>query len=161
MKTANKLVSIVCICVLMAGCAAKHAPVNGITAPTTALEQINSDNAQIAVHNRAIAESIIAINQAGFLETGYFGTISGLQIQATRIHQQLTPLVATPTAANLASIQSLLNQLNATADQMISNGTAGIKNAQSQQNFISEANALKSLVSTILSSLQVAGVIKQ
>lgn len=144
----------------LAGCAAKHQPINGVTAPTTTLEQINSDNAQLAVHNRAIAQSIMAINQAGFLEAGYFDKLSAAQIQATRIHEQLTPLLANPTAANASAIQALLTQLNAVADELIANGSAGVKDATSKQTVTNEANAIKSLASTIVSALQAAGVIK-
>jgi hypothetical protein len=148
---------------LQVGCAGAHRTPNADgspTAPVTTTEQVNFDNAQIAIHNRAIAEGLISVKQAGFLETEYFDKLSAAQIKITRIHQQLTPLLKNPVAANSAQINDLLGQIKTIAAGMVTDGSAGIKNDQSKQSILTEVNAISSLVSSIVSTLTTAGIIK-
>jgi len=147
---------------LQVGCAAHRTPnANGSpTAQVTTTEQVNFDNAQIAIHNRAIAQGIVATQQAGFLETEYFDKLSAAQIKITRIHEQLTPLLKNPVAANSAQINDLLSQMKTIAAQMVTDGTAGIKNDQSKQSMLTEVNAISSLANSIISTLTTAGILK-
>lgn len=139
------------------GCAAKK-PIG--SPPVTTWEQVNSDNAQIAVHNRAVAKALVATRNAGFLSTEYFGTLSAAQIKITRLHAELTPLLRDVNTALAAQdrIKAILDEFTALAIQMVSDGSAGIKNPQSQSQIISEIQAIRSLVDSLRSLLQTAGV---
>jgi hypothetical protein len=115
---------------------------------------------QIAIHNRAVAESIIAINQAGFLEKPYFDSLSAAQIKISRIHQQLTPLLKNPVAADAPTLRALLAQIQQITTDMVNAGNVGIKNEQSKASITSEIRAIATLGNSILSTLTIAGVLK-
>jgi len=148
---------------LLVGCAKLHRTPNADntpTAPVTQLEKVNVDNAQISVHNHAVAESLVAAHQSGFIETEYFDKLSAGQIRITRIHEQLTPLLAQPVAANPAQIKGLLKEIGDIGAQMVSDGTAGVKNPTAQQRVVSEIQSIITLANSIGSTLTAAGVLK-
>jgi hypothetical protein len=163
LKTKSRYLAAVMAIVFLAGCAKLHRTPNADgtpTAPITPLEQVNADNAQISVHNHAVAEALVAAHQSGFVESEYFNTLSAGQIRITRIHQQLTPLLAQPVAANVAQIKGLLTELNDVANQMVTDGTAGVKNPQAKDSIITEVNSVISLAKSITSTLTTTGLLK-
>lgn len=158
----KQFVSVGCILLLAVGCAA-HRVGNGTTppAPVSTWEQVNYDNLQIAVHNRAVAKAVTAAYQAGFLEKEYYDVISREGINITRIHQQLTPLLKSESTikGNAALIKSLLNTLVASAGTIAD--AAAVKNPDTRQQLVTEAQLIGSLANTIINLLQGAGVISQ
>lgn len=143
------------------GCAAHRTAVAGTpSAPITPQEQLNYDNAQFAIHNKSIAEAIVATQQQGFISTEYFDKLTTGQVQITKIHEQLTPLLAAASPTNSAQIQSLVTQIKTTATQMIADGSVGIKNDTSKSSITDEVNALVTLGNSIISTLTTMGVIK-
>lgn len=149
---------------LLLGCASKlHRtpnPDGSPTAPVTSLETVNADNAKITVHNHAIAEGLVAAHQNGLVETEYFDKLSAGQIKITKIHQKLTPLLATPVAANAAQIKGLLKQMEDIATQMVADGTAGVKNPSAQDSIVREIKSIITLANSIGSTLTSAGILK-
>lgn len=163
MRNKSRYLASVLAIVFLAGCAKLHRTPNADntpTAPITPLEQVNADNAQISIHAHAVAEALVAAHQNGFIETEYFDKISSGQIRITKIHQQLTPLLAQPVAANSAQINGLLTELNDVGKQMISDGTAGVKNQQAKDSIITEVNSIISLAKSITSTLATSGLLK-
>lgn len=161
-KIASRFVCAVLLLALVS-CATLHRQpnANGTPgAPPTSLETVNYNNAQIAIHNRAIAKAIIAVNQAGFLEPAYFDSLSAAQIKVTRIHELLTPLLKNPTPADGPAIRALLGQLQQITSDMVNIGNVGIKNDQSKAAALNDIRAISSLGGVILSTLVTAGVIK-
>lgn len=158
----HKLLASLMIAITLAACAGLHRQPNpnGPTTPITPLEKLNFDNAQIAIHNRAVAKGIVAIQQTGFIEKEYFDLLSAGEIKITRIHQQLTPLLKNPNAGNVNQIQALTKELRDTAVSMVNNGTAGIKNSQSKEDITAEINSIVYLANSVLSTLATVGAIK-
>src|SRR5215471_3523406 len=110
----KRLISLTLVLLIVAGCAAHRANTGGgPTVPVTPWEQVNYDNLQIAVYNRAVAKAMTAAQQNGFLETQYYDIISREGANITRVHQQLTPLLQTESTikANSDKIKSLLDAL--------------------------------------------------
>ncbi len=163
MRTKSRYLASVLAIVFLAGCAKLHRTPNADgtpTAPITPLEKINADNAQISVHAHAVAEALVAAHQSGFIETEYFNTLSSGQIRITRIHQQLTPLLTQPVAANAAQIKGLLTELNDVANQMVTDGAAGVKNSTAKDSINSEINSIITLAKSITSTLTTTGLLK-
>jgi len=159
-KNARYVLSMIVVALLV-GCAAHRAnPTNPI--PISAFEQTNYLNAQISIHNRAAAQMIVAINQAGFLETEYFDRLSAAQVKITRAHKDLTPLLKDlPTAlANQDKVKALLDVIQNTATGMISDGTVGVKNPQSQQALLSDVASIRSAAASIYTILEASGAVK-
>ncbi len=163
MRNKSKYLASVIAIVLLVGCAKLHRTPNADgtpTAPVTSLEKVNADNAQISVHNHAVAESLVAIHQNGMIESEYFDKLSAGQIKITRIHEQLTPLLAQPVAANAAQIKGLLKEINDIGVQMVADGTAGVKDPTSQKSITSEIQSIITLANSIASTLSTTGVLK-
>lgn len=163
MKRNSRYLATVLAFAMLAGCAKLHRapnPDGTPTAPVTSIETINADNAQIAIHNHALAEAIVATHQAGFIKTEYFDKLSAGQIQITRIHQQLSPLLASPIGANAAQVKGLLKQIADIGAQMVSDGSAGVKNPESKKQIVSEIQSIITLADSITSTLTAAGVLK-
>lgn len=163
MKLQSKYLASVLAMVMLVGCAKLHRTPNADgtpTAPVTQLEQVNADNAQIAIHNHAIAEALVAAHQNGLIPNEYFDKLSAAEIKITLIHEQLTPLLAQPVAANAAQIKGLLKQIGDIGAQMVTDGTAGVKNPTAQQSIVSEINSIISLAQSIGNTLTAAGVLK-
>lgn len=152
-----KLLISLCCSLLLIGCSAKRISTN--PTPITTWEQVSYDNLQISVHNRAIAKAITAANQAGLLETSYYDVVSREGINLTNLHKALTPLLKDEATArtNSEKVDLLLNQL-VNSSTVIAE-TASIKNEQSRQNLITEAQLVRSLAGSILSLLRESGVI--
>jgi hypothetical protein len=155
----KKLISLTFTVLIGIGCAAHRANVGGgPAAPVTTWEQVNYDNLQIAVHNRAVAKAVTAAQQNGFLETEYYDIISREGANITRVHQQLTPLLQTESTikANSDKIKALLDAMVGSAKAIAD--AAAVKNPQAKQELISEAQLIGSLANTILSLLKDNGV---
>jgi len=156
----KKLITLTFALLIVAGCTAHRANTGGgPSAPVTPWEQVNYDNLQIAVHNRAVAKAMTAAQQNGFLETEYYDIISREGINITRVHQQLTPLLQTESTikANSDKIKALLDALVGSAKSIVD--AAAVKNPQTKQELISEAQLIGSLANTILSLLKTNGVL--
>jgi len=163
MKLQSKYLASALAMVILVGCAKLHRTPNADntpTAPVTKLETVNADNAQISVHNHAVAESLVALHQNGLVNDEYFGKLSEAQIKITRIHEQLTPLLAQPVAANAAQIKGLLKEIGEIGASMVADGTAGVKNPTAQQRIVSEIQSIITLANSIGSTLTAAGVLK-
>lgn len=155
--------AVILVMLILCSCAGIHRTPNADgtpTAPVTKLETVNVDNAQIAIHNHAVAEALVAAHQNGLIETEYFDKISASQIQITRIHGQLSPLLANPIGANAAQVKGLLKQISDIGEQMVTDGTAGVKNPTAQQSIVREVKEVITLANSILSTLTTAGVLK-
>jgi len=156
----KKLISLTFALLIVTGCAAHRASKGGVpAAPVTPWEQVNYDNLQIAVHNRAIAKAMTAAQQNGLLETQYYDIISREGANITRVHQQLTPLLQTESTikANSDKVKALLDALVGSAKAIAD--AAAVKNPQTKQELISEAQLIGSLANTILSLLKDHGVL--
>ena len=158
----KRLISLTLVLLIVAGCAAHRANTGGgPTVPVTPWEQVNYDNLQIAVYNRAVAKAMTAAQQNGFLEIQYYDIISREGANITRVHQQLTPLLQTESTikANSDKIKSLLDALVGSAGAIAD--AAAVKNPQTKQELISEAQLIGGLANTILSLLKDNGVLAQ
>lgn len=157
MKTSIKSYAVVSLLavLLIAGCAAKRANTTN-PQPITQWEQVNYDNDQISIHNRALAKSFVAISQAGLLDREYFDKLSAAQIRITRLHKDLTPLLRDQgtAASSQAKVTAILNELRAVAAQMVTDGSAGIKNQDSKTAVLSDIDAIASSVSSIYTVIQ-------
>jgi len=163
MRNKSKYLASVLAMVMLVGCAKLHRTPNADgtpTAPVTQLESANASNAEISVHNHAVGEALVAAHQSGLLETSYFDRLSAGQIKITRIHEQLTPLLAQPVAANAAQIKGLLKEIGDIGASMVADGTAGVKNPTAQQRIVSEIQSIITLANSIGSTLTAAGVLK-
>lgn len=163
MKFKSKYLASALAMLLLVGCAKLHRAPNADNtppAPVTQLETVNSDNAQISIHNHAVAEALIATHQSGLIETEYFDRLSAGQIKITKIHEELTPLLAQPVSANSAQIKGLLKKIADIGAAMVADGTAGVKNPTAQQRIVGEIQAILSLANSIGNTLTAAGVLK-
>lgn len=163
MRKKSRYLAIALAIVFIVGCAKLHRTPNADgtpTAPITQLEQVNASNAEISVHNHAVAEAVVAAHQNGFISSEYFDKLSSGQIRITRIHQQLTPLLAQPVSANAAQIKGLLTELNDVANQIIADGAAGVKNQAAKDSITTEVNSIISLAKSIASTLTTTGLSK-
>ena len=163
MKLQSKYLASALAMVMLVSCAKLHRTPNADntpTAPVTQLESVNASNAEISVHNHAVGEALVAAHQSGLLETSYFDHLSAGQIKITRIHEQLTPLLAQPVAANAAQIKGLLKEIGDIGASMVADGTAGVKNPPAQQRIVSEIQSIITLANSIGSTLTAAGVLK-
>lgn len=140
---------------LMVGCAAKRANQTN-PAPITQGESLNYDNAQISIHNRAIAKSLVLIHQQGFVNDEYFGKLSAAQIRITKLHKDLTPLLVTNASATAAKdkVTAILNQIKAIASQMVADGSVGIINPDSKNAVLADINALISSANSIYTVIE-------
>lgn len=145
-----------CACIgLISGCAAKRANQTN-PAPITQGESLNYDNAQISIHNRAIAKSLVLIHQQGFVNDEYFGKLSSAQIRITKLHKDLTPLLKSNASA-LASkdkVTAILNEIKAVASQMVADGSVGIVNPDSKNAVLTDISALISSATSIYSIIE-------
>lgn len=160
--TVASVVALLCLLPLLTGCAAKRAGTgNTPPAPVSVWEQVNFDNLQIAVHNRAVAKALTAAQQAGFLEAEYYDIVSREGINITKLHQQLTPMLkdAQTIKSKSALVQDLLNKILSSADIMVA--AAAIKDPETKAQITTEAQLVAALANTMLTLLHDAGMLSQ
>lgn len=156
MKKLITILTLMIACIfLISGCAAKRANTAN-PAPITQGESLNYDNAQISIHNRAIAKSLVLIHQQGFVNDEYFGKLSAAQIRITKLHKDLTPLLVTnaSAAAGKDKVTAILNEIRAVASQMVADGSVGIVNPDSKNAVLADINALISSANSIYSIIE-------
>jgi len=154
---------LILLTLVLAGCHAnRSASTSTAPAPISKWEQTNYDNAQIAIHNRAAAKTLVVAQQAGYIDVPTFDKISKGQIRLTKIQSDLTPLLKDqPTAATAsAKVKALTDEASAIVAQMISDGTAGVTNPSSQTALLSDVSAIKSALDSMLVILTSSGVLK-
>lgn len=158
----TKTVTLVLAAIILWGCSAHRVTTNPNPQAVTPMEQANFDNAQIAIHNRAIAKTIIAAHDAGFIETEYFDKLTAGQIKLTRAQSDLTPLLKDQATAmaNADKIKAIRDEAVATVRQLVADGTVGVKNPQSKDALQQDVTAIGGLVDSITSLLTTAGVLK-
>jgi hypothetical protein len=143
-------------CLAFAGCAAKRANTTN-PQPITQWEQVNYDNTQISIHNRALAKSFVAIRQAGFLEKPYFDKLSAAQIRITKLHKDLTPLLqnqANVIGGGRDKVKAILDELRTVTAQMVADGSVGISNPDSKSAVLSDIEAIISSVNSIYTVIE-------
>lgn len=146
--------------IFLAGCS-PHRIQTDPTKPPQAIstqEQLNYNNAQVSIHNRAVAKGIIAAYQSGFMEKEYFDALSREQINITRAHKELTPLLKdlSSAASNAAKIKAITDKIAGSAGVL--SAAAGVKNPQAKAAIQLEAQLVSSAAASIISTLQIAGV---
>lgn len=153
---------ILILCAALTGCSAHRVVTDNSTpAPVTQQEQINVDNEQLSVHNNALAKAIVTTYQQGFMEKEYFDSLSREQINLTRLHKELTPLITDLATAksNAVKIQKITDDISISVTKALT-AVVGVKNSQSQQLIQSEIVAYKSAADSIFSILAAQGVVK-
>lgn len=160
MKRKSLLAQILIALLFLAGCTAHRIQTDPAKPPAaiTTQEQVNSDNAQVSIHNRAAGKAIVSAYQSGFMEKEYFDALSREQVAITRAHKDLTPLLKDLSAAanNSAKIHAIIDRISGSAGELAK--AAGVKNPSAVASIQAEAVAVSSAAHSIISTLQIAGV---
>lgn len=124
----------------------------------TPWERVMTYNASIAQSNNTVEQGCEAVVSSGLASATQIAPVISASGRIAAIHQQITAVLALgPTHANLASVQSLVDQIKASI-QAIPPESLGIKNPRSQQTFQADVNSIGTLADALMSSLQAAGV---
>jgi hypothetical protein len=157
----KKTATTILLCLVLAGCAAHRVgtPPGQTPAPITTAEQANFDNAQVAIHLRAIGKVIRAAHDAAFIDRAGFDVLTSGEAKLLRLHQQLTPLLKNwpasgPTADTKTKIAEVLGQVKQVAFAMVSTGVVGVKNPDSQAALTADINAIINLAVEILNVVE-------
>lgn len=140
------------------GCAA-HKPNN---ARVTPYEHVLVINDQIAQVNRSVAIGITRVSPS-LIPIQKAAPILIQQRNIAFVKERVTALLAKGPdylKGNPAELQELIKQLQTSAQAMISNGSIGVKNPETQQTFDEDIRLIGDLANELLSELKNAGVLK-
>ena len=154
------------------GCSALH--IAGGGRKPTALEQVLTWNAALAEANLSVAQGVIAANQANEIDVPTSNAILTEQSRIADADRQLTPILAKACTAQAqiqacnpailtgdsATIQGFLTTIATSGQNLVKDGTAGIKNPQRQQSVSQAIASINTLAGEMLASLKTLGVLK-
>jgi len=124
--------------------------------PITPVERVTTDNAVFAQLNNSIEQGAEAVSVSGLLKPAQVAPVIAFTGQAATVHEQITAVLNKGTsvsAADYASVQALVAQIQSSAATLVSSGALGIKNPKSQQTISADIQSLSNLASLILSEL--------
>lgn len=143
------LVLILPALLLWQGCAVKP------SAPVSPAEQVLADNAILATSNGAVATAVMKLQGAGLVSTATAAPILGEQYRIAQIDNQLTPLLtATPSKWDTTQILQLIQQINSTADNLVSHGLVGIRDPAQQQAITRNLDTITTIAGQMLQLVQ-------
>ena len=149
MKRRTNVLPVFLLLLLTAACIHKS---GGAVTPW---ERVTTYNAALAQANNTLEQGAEAISTSGLATPaqvapliGTTGTVATIHLQVTAILQQ-----GTATAANIASIKALIDQMNASISA-IPVTTLGIKNPKSQQSFAADLKSISTMADAVLASLE-------
>jgi hypothetical protein len=157
---------------VMHGCSVLH--VAGGGRKPTAIEQVLTWNAALADANLSVAQGVIAANQANQIDVPTSNAILTEQSRIADADRQLTPILAkacspqaTIQACNPAilsgdavMIQNFLAVISVAGQNLVKDGTAGIKNPQRAQSVGTAIASINTLAGEMTQSLKALGILK-
>lgn len=167
------VVAVLLVAFWFGGCAEMYTK-SGNTRQATAIEQVLTWNAALADANLGIAKGVIAANEAGEIDVPTSNAILTQQSLIADADRQLTPILAKACSpqkqiqacnaailsGDAAAIENFLDQIRASASNLVKSGTAGIKNPTRKQTVDQAIQAVYTLIDNIVSGLQQLGVVK-
>lgn len=151
MKRQMRMTAAVAMIVLATACIHKT---GGTVTP---MEKVTTDNAVFAQVNNTIEQGCEALVNAGVWQPNQAAPVIAWTAKVAMIHQQITALIgtgSTVSASSLQTIQTLLDQIQQSANTLISSGAVNIKNPKSQQTVSADITSVITLGKTILAELQ-------
>src|SRR5208337_1835376 len=124
--------------------------------PATPWEKVTAYNATFAESNQAIETGVQTLVTTNILTVAQAQPVISWNLRAAEIHQQITAVLGTGTSitsVNVATVQALLAQLQASAQALIANGALGVKNPNTQNTVQQDITGLVSLGNLILNLL--------
>lgn len=130
--------------------------------PITEWEKVHQINAQIAIHNNALAKGVIAANEAGVVDQDAAAVITEIQFHIAAWQRELTPLLKDQATAQTNSdhIKSLCDSLSQAANKLITTGHSGVRDPQKASALIASIQSLSNSAQNLISMLQTAGILK-
>lgn len=130
--------------------------------PITDWEKVHQINAQIAIHNNAVAKGIIAANQAGVVDQDAAAVITEIQFHIAAWQRELTPLLKDQATAHTNSdrVKFLCDSVSQAAQRLASTGHAGVRDPQKASALITSIQSLSNSAQSLISMLQTAGILK-
>ena len=135
----------------MLGCI--HKP----SGPVTAWERVTTENAVFAQTLDTTTQGVIAAQTSMLITTAQAKPILEFTSQVATIQQQINRILAqAPSSASIPVLQSLVAQINTSAQTLVTNGALGIKNPKSQQNIGADIQAIVNSAQVIMTSYAAA-----
>lgn len=128
-------------------------------APITPWERVMSDNAVFAQLNSSVEQGTEAVVTSGLLKPADAAPVIGFSGEVANIHRQLTAILANGpniNATNLATISTLLAQVQTSGTALVQSGSIGVKNPNTQQTIAADIQSLVSLAQSLLAEIQAA-----
>lgn len=157
---------------LVNGCSALH--IGGGGRKPTAIEQVLTWNAALADANLSIAQGVIAANQANQIDVPTSNAILTEQSRIADADRQLTPILAkacTPQATiqacnpailtgDSATIQGFLTTIATSGQNLVKDGTVGIKDPARQTSVSNAIASINTLAGEMTTALKTLGILK-
>jgi hypothetical protein len=124
--------------------------------PSTPWEQVTAYNATFSEANQAIEQGTQALVGLGTLTAAQGQPVIALTLRVAQIHQQITAILGTGsalTAANVMQLQSLLAQIQSSANALVQNGALGVKNPRTQNSVNVDIVGLMTIANQVINLL--------
>lgn len=145
----GSLILLIAFCV---GCLKK---VNN--AQVTPWERVHADNALFAESNLALQKGVIAVQTSGLITVNQAEPAIRFTGKTGQLHKEITAILAKGpdvSTADLATINSLVDQIEASADNAVRSGALGVKNPNTQQTVENDIKAGAALARVLLVDIQ-------
>jgi hypothetical protein len=129
----------------------------------TPYEKAVTYSAMLAQANNSVAQGVIQLQQAGAIPVDQTDRILRFQYIVASDHEELSRLLADGPAVakgRAQAIASLLTDIQTRSRILIEGGGLGVKNPQSKQTMEADVSLVVSTAQAIVTSLQMAGVLK-
>jgi len=151
MEKHRKGFTVILLCVVFATVGCIHKTGGSVTP----WEQVTTYNAALAQANNTAEQGAEAVVVSGLVSPSDMRPVIQTTGQVATLHLQITAILqqGTATAANVASVQTLVDQIKASIAALPPT-TLGIKNPKSQQSFYADLNSIGTLADSLLASLK-------
>lgn len=149
--SAFTFLSALCVLAICAAC------IHRTTGTVSPWERVTTDNALLAQTNNAVEQGAEAVAASRLRTPEQIAPVIRECAQVANAHLQITAILekgSSVSASDYDSIQALLQQIQASASQLISSGELGVKNPKTQNLLSSDVQALSSLASALVTELQ-------
>lgn len=149
LKRTTKLSAVVTILLLSMACLHKQ---GGLS--ISPWERVMTDNAAFAQLNGDAEQGVELVQASGLLSVEQARPILHFHAQVATAHKQITAILALGPTADLSGVNPLLDQIQASAGQLLATGTIGVKNPKTQQSVTADINNIVALAKAIVSDIQ-------
>lgn len=123
----------------------------------TPMERVTTDNALLAQSINSLEQGTEAVTSSGLLKPDQAAPVIAWCGKAAQIDTEITAILgksSTVSASDYTTLQDLVGQVSASANELVTSTALGVKNPKTQQTIAADITAATHLAQALLTEIQ-------